>query len=99
MAPVVAEQGTTEGHLFRHEIALEGDGCDVIQQGRHFGDFCKESFDRCIDTATSGFFLLVEDAQEGLEEIGGIFDLRFLWILCFLLTGKGQQIVNIGLEG
>lgn len=83
--------------MFRHKAPLEGDGGDVIQQGLH-DCMGKQSFDRCIDTATGGFLLLVEDAQEGLEEILGISDLRNLWFLCLLLTGKSQQIVNIGLE-
>ena len=83
MAPVVAEQGATEGHLLRHESALEGDGCHIIQEGFHLF-MGKEGFDCCIDTATSGFFLLVEEAQEGLEEIGGILDLRLLWCLLLL---------------
>jgi len=77
VAPVVAEQRATEGKLFDHEVPLECDGRDIIQEGLHVGD-CKQSFDRGIDTTTGGFLLLVEDAQEGLEEIGGILDLRRL---------------------
>ena len=83
--------------MFRHKAPLEGDGRDVIQQGLH-DCMGKQGLNRCIDTATGGFLLLVEDAQEGLEEILGISDLWNLWFLCLLLTGKSQQIVNIGLE-
>ena len=78
VAPVVAEQRATEGEMIDHEAPLERDGCHIIQEGFHLR-VCKQSFDRCIDTTTSGFLLLVEDAQEGLEEVLGIFDLRFLW--------------------
>lgn len=83
VAPVVAEQRATERVMIDHEAPLEGEGGDIVQQGFHL---CmgKEGFDRCIDTATSGFFLLVEDAQKGLEEILGIFDLRLGgWRLLF----------------
>ena len=97
MAPVVAEQLATEGKLFDHEAPLERDGGDIIQEGGHVR-VREDGFNRGIDTATSGFFLLVEDAQEGLEEIGGIVELWFLWDLCLQLTGKSQQIVNIGRE-
>lgn len=62
--------------MIDHEAPLERDGCHIIQEGFHLR-VCKQSFDRCIDTTTSGFLLFVEDAQEGLEEIRCIFDLRF----------------------
>lgn len=54
--------------MFYHESPLEGDGRDVIQQGFHrwIGE---EGFGRCIDTATSSFFLLVEVAEEGLGKV------------------------------
>ena len=86
VAPVVAEQRATEGEMIDHEASLERDGRDIVEQGRHI---CmgKEGFDRGIDTTTGGFLLLVEDAQEGLEEIGGILELRLLRrrILLFFL--------------
>jgi len=75
MAPVVAEQRATEREMMDYKVPLECDGRDIIQEGFHVGD-CKQSFDRGIDTATGCFFLLVEDAQEGLEKVGGIFDVR-----------------------
>ena len=77
VAPVVAEQRATEGEMIDYKVSLERDGRDIIQEGLHVGD-SKQSFDRGIDTATGGFLLLVEDAQEGLEEVGWIFDLRRL---------------------
>ena len=98
VAPVVAEQLATEGKMIDHKLPLECDGGHIIQEGGHVC-VVKQNFDRGIDTATSGFLLLVEDAQEGLEEVCGIFDLGLLRrrILLFFL-GKGQQIVNIGPE-
>ena len=80
VAPVVAEQLATEGEMMDYKVPLECDGGHVIQEGRHV---CmgKEGFDRGIDTTTGGFLLLVEDAQEGLEEVRGISDWWFLWLL------------------
>lgn len=112
VAPVVAEQRAAEWHLVNHKLPLEGDGGHIIQQGGHVW-VGKESFDGRIDAVAGGFFLLVEDAQKGLEEIGGCFDgwsfrwsfrwsYRWCYRWCYrwwFFRGKRQQIVNIHLEG
>jgi len=73
MGPIIAEEGGTGWHLFYHESPLKGDGRDVVQQGFH-RRIGEESFGRGIDTATSGLFLLVEDAEEGLGKVLCVLD-------------------------
>ena len=103
VAPVVAEQGTAEGQMVDHKLPLEGQGGHIIQEGGHVG-MCKEGFDGGVDTVAGRFLLLVEETQEGLEEIGNVLACKgrsFYQWLCFRWSfrGKCQQIVNIHLEG